>query len=565
MSGVGTANPFALLQTGSEAKSDNKVADNSSKGGKGANRGTRGPKREFDRRSGTGRGKEVHKKGHGKGGWGKYGEEYGVPADDGSRPNRGRRGRGRGRRGRGRGRGGRGKGGRGGRGRGKAPAPADGEAPPAAEGEEGKTAEEGKAEELDEDLFPEEEEEVEEDPDNFTLEEYKAKLELDNEVLKPREVADEGSFKTGKLVRPKKVEEDTEFKSAGKKKKKKGKQKKKADKGKKEEKEVQRELPAEGLPEPIEAMLGREVNRSREKLLRYQQIFREQLGRLEDMLLKIPEAVYSNIKENTLSNVTEQEAQIMSRFSQKCAQFDKSRENHKIKMKPSLATRETKKLDDLESRETSRVRKACEFIKVMRGRVVTVEKSNLSTFVAHTVNSHHLMVQIFDSLVHPSDTVPDAARPPARRTLKHLLRHQARLQKSGGDGNEEQKGQGVPRKLLSLTYPGLKFDHIEVLEQIHQTVVKDDKEADGIIRGAPSPCSSLYNQHHHIIITPNFIRIIIILIIIITVTIIVVVFDVITGIVTGIITVIILHPTLLYSHQDHKSNLSIHGTHQPPS
>eukprot|EP00472_Partenskyella_glossopodia_P015008 CAMPEP_0197515524 /NCGR_PEP_ID=MMETSP1318-20131121/611_1 /TAXON_ID=552666 /ORGANISM="Partenskyella glossopodia, Strain RCC365" /LENGTH=103 /DNA_ID=CAMNT_0043063921 /DNA_START=61 /DNA_END=372 /DNA_ORIENTATION=- len=38
-------------------------------------------KREFDRRSGTGRGKEISKQGHGKGNWGTVDELIGVEAD----------------------------------------------------------------------------------------------------------------------------------------------------------------------------------------------------------------------------------------------------------------------------------------------------------------------------------------------------------------------------------------------------------------------------------------------------------------------------------------------------
>eukprot|EP00472_Partenskyella_glossopodia_P002346 CAMPEP_0197532548 /NCGR_PEP_ID=MMETSP1318-20131121/40094_1 /TAXON_ID=552666 /ORGANISM="Partenskyella glossopodia, Strain RCC365" /LENGTH=318 /DNA_ID=CAMNT_0043089137 /DNA_START=83 /DNA_END=1040 /DNA_ORIENTATION=+ len=231
MSGVGTTNPFALLGDPSDSKPSTKKVEKggrgsgkaSDKGSKGG-RGTRGPKRQFDRQSGTGRGKEVHKKGHGKGGWGKFGEEYGTPADDGTRPPRGR-----GRRGRRGGRKGRGRKGRGGRGANKDATPAaDGETPADGEAKETKEGEEAGDKDFEDVEFEggDEEEEIE-DPDNFTLEEYMQGLKVVGGTKKARSVDASDGFKAGKVVPGKKsAAEETEEKFQGsKKKKKKGKKK----------------------------------------------------------------------------------------------------------------------------------------------------------------------------------------------------------------------------------------------------------------------------------------------------------------------------------------------------
>eukprot|EP00468_Gymnochlora_sp_CCMP2014_P009544 CAMPEP_0167755966 /NCGR_PEP_ID=MMETSP0110_2-20121227/9114_1 /TAXON_ID=629695 /ORGANISM="Gymnochlora sp., Strain CCMP2014" /LENGTH=316 /DNA_ID=CAMNT_0007642005 /DNA_START=71 /DNA_END=1019 /DNA_ORIENTATION=- len=224
------SNPFALLGQGSEPEPVKKTAAKgpakSGRGGRGrGGKGNRAPKREFDRFSGTGRGKEVHRKGHGKGGWGKYGDELGVLPDDGTRPPRGgRRGRRGGRRGRGKRRG------RGGRGRGPPKtAPADGEEKKAEGGEadmkDKKPEEAAKDDDVDfDDLDLVEEEKEEEEPDNQTLEEYMSGLNMVESKLKPREVmAESAELLKGKKYSSKKKtdeEEEVKVKSKGKRKKK---------------------------------------------------------------------------------------------------------------------------------------------------------------------------------------------------------------------------------------------------------------------------------------------------------------------------------------------------------
>jgi len=253
-------------------------------------------------------------------------------------------------------------------------------------------------------------------------------------------------------------------------------------KGKGEEKEVERELPSEGLPGPIKEMLKREEDRSKEKLLRSQQIFREQLIRLDSMLLRIPGCVFGDIMKDRCTKLTESVDEVMASFRSQYDSLERSRERHKLRMKPGLAAKENRKLDELENAESSRLVKACDFIKTIRKSILDLETKHLDCFVKNIVDTCIMMLMVFDSLLHTEDIKPDDARPPARRTMKHLLRHQARVKNSGQDAKSGEPGADglFPRKFLVLNYSGLKFSHTALMKELSRTISDDDVAIDAI-------------------------------------------------------------------------------------
>lgn len=253
-------------------------------------------------------------------------------------------------------------------------------------------------------------------------------------------------------------------------------------KGKGAEKEVERELPSEGLPGPIKEMLKREEDRSKEKLLRSQQIFREQLIRLDSMLLRIPGCVFGDIMKDRCTKLTESVDEVMASFRSQYDSLERSRERHKLRMKPGLAAKENRKLDELENAENSRLVKACDFIKTIRKSILDLETKHLDCFVKNIVDTCIMMLMVFDSLLHTEDIKPDDARPPARRTMKHLLRHQARVKNSGQDAKSGEAGADglFPRKFLVLNYSGLKFSHTALMKELSRTISDDDVAIDAI-------------------------------------------------------------------------------------
>lgn len=243
---------------------------------------------------------------------------------------------------------------------------------------------------------------------------------------------------------------------------------------------VDRTIPDSGLPGPIEAMLKRESDKSKEKLKKYQQIFRQQLEQLENILLEGPVTVYADIITSCKSTLMEEEELTMQTFRKEYKSLSEVKEAHRRRLKPSLANQKNERLRELQAEENKRSKKAVELIRKTRAALMRSEKTQLKTFVKQMMDSCKLLLLIFDSLLHPKDIHPDDARPPARRTLKHLLRHKSRMEK----GNQLPKGEGKegydPRKFLIVNYAGLKLEHTVIMHTIAGVVKKDDAAAEKI-------------------------------------------------------------------------------------
>jgi hypothetical protein len=178
--------------------------------------------------------------------------------------------------------------------------------------------------------------------------------------------------------------------------------------------------------------------------------------------------------------LTLKEQDLMEHFKKTYATLSKSREVHRLKLKPSLANLKAENLEDLEDAEIKRLEKVSSLIKSVRSGILSEEKRVLQKFVVRVINACHIMHIMFDSLLHPSDNVPDDARPPARRTLKHLMRHQTREQNSSPP--EAANDSGLERrKFLTLKYAGLKLSHKAVMKEIGQIIKKDDVECSKIV------------------------------------------------------------------------------------
>ncbi len=227
-----------------------------------------------------------------------------------------------------------------------------------------------------------------------------------------------------------------------------------------------RRLPDSGLPAPIEAMLKREMDKASERLLKYQQTYRKQIAQLGEILARGPATVYVDIVTRVREKLGRAEAVSLTHFRTTYKKLSGTRARIERQLKPSLARLESSVLGRLMKEEAERSGAAMALIRTTRDTLMDLEQTELESFVKQTIDTCTLMFSLFDSLVHEPDVVPDPARPPERRTLKHLLRHQARVDL----GNAPPEGKGGssldPRKFLVVSYQGLALSHRAIMEDI---------------------------------------------------------------------------------------------------